>query len=74
MIRIKVAELLGKNKMSRKDLADLTGIRPATIGMLYDETIKRIEIEYLERICIALNCTIADLIEIVPGGQEKRDL
>ncbi|MHB0943237.1 helix-turn-helix domain-containing protein [Paenibacillus sp. ALE1] len=74
MIRIKVAELLGKNKMSRKDLADLTGIRPATIGMLYDETIKRIEIEYLERICIALNCTIADLIEIVPDSLEKRDL
>ncbi|MDY8021280.1 helix-turn-helix transcriptional regulator [Paenibacillus polymyxa] len=72
MIRIKVAELLGKNKMTRKDLAERTGIRPATIGMMYDETIKRIEIEYLERVCIALDCSISDLIEIIPDSDRDK--
>jgi len=34
MIRIKLSELLGKNKMTRKTLAELVGVRPNTIGDL----------------------------------------
>lgn len=70
VIKIKVAEMLGKNKMSRKDLANLTGIRPGTVGMLYDETIKRVEVEWLDRMCKAFNCSLSDLIEFVPDNEE----
>ncbi|ASA22770.1 helix-turn-helix domain-containing protein [Paenibacillus donghaensis] len=65
MIKIKVAEMLGKHKMSRKDLSDLTGIRQNTIGLLYDEKIKRIEVEWLDRMCKVFNCSLSELIEYV---------
>lgn len=66
MIRIKISELLGKHKMTRKELAELTGIRAGTVGMLYDETIKRIDVEWLDKICKVFNCPITDVIEFIP--------
>lgn len=65
-IKIKVSELLGKNKMTQKDLSEITGIRPATISSLYHETIKRIEIDQIDALCKAFNCAVSDLIEYVP--------
>ena len=66
MVRIKVSESLGKHKMTRKQLSELTGIRPGTVGMLYDETIKRVEIEWIDKICKVFNCPITDVIEYYP--------
>lgn len=65
MIRIKLSELLGKNKMTRKTLAELVGVRPNTIGDLYNERVKRIDLELINNICNALDCEITDLIEYV---------
>ena len=62
-IRIKVAELLGKNKMTMKDLSSLTGIRPNTISKLYYEEAKRIEFEQIDQLCKAFHCRIEDLFE-----------
>lgn len=70
MIRIKISELLGKHKMTQKTLSQLTGIRPATISKMYYEEIKRIEIDQIEQICKALHCSVADIFEYVPDGEE----
>lgn len=37
MIRIHLSRLLGERRMKQKDLAILTGIRPATINEIYNE-------------------------------------
>lgn len=66
MVRIKIAEMLGKHKMTRKQLSELTNIRAGTVGLMYDETIKRLDIEWLDKLCEVFNCTISDLIEYVP--------
>ncbi len=65
MIRIKLSELLGKNKMTRKALAELVGVRPNTIGDLYNERVKRIDLELLNNICKELDCELTDLIEYI---------
>lgn len=62
MIKINVSEWMGKRKMTQKQLAEATGIRPATIHALYHETIKRIEIEQIDKLCDALQCEPGDLI------------
>lgn len=62
MIRIHVSEWLGKKKMTQKELAELTGIRPATISALYHETAKRIEIDQIEKICEVFDCEPGELI------------
>ena len=70
-IKIHVSELLGRYKMTQKDLSEKTGIRPGTISALYHETIKRLEIEHLEKLCAALNCQPGDLFEYVPDKEEE---
>lgn len=71
MIKIKVSELLGKHKMSRKALSELTGIRPNTVSALYNETIKRIDIEMLEKLCKVFDCPLHDIIEYIPDESIK---
>ncbi|OME41438.1 helix-turn-helix domain-containing protein [Paenibacillus odorifer] len=69
MIKIKIAEMLGKHKMSRKDLAEAIGIREATVGLLYKEEIKRLEVEWLDKLCKYFNCDLTDIIDYYPDSE-----
>lgn len=66
MINIKAAELMGRQKLTKKALSDITGIRPNTISALWHGTIKRLEVEHLNKLCAALNCQPGDLFEYIP--------
>ncbi|RAL21921.1 helix-turn-helix domain-containing protein [Thermoflavimicrobium daqui] len=68
-IRIKLAELMGKHKYNQLKVATETGIRPATVSLYYHETIKRIEIEHLNKLCKLFNCQVGDLLEYVDENQ-----
>ena len=39
LIKIKVSDLMGVHKMSKKDVSEKTGIRPSTVSMYYYDTI-----------------------------------
>ncbi len=71
MIRIKLCELMGREKMTRKKLSELTGIRPNTIGDLYKENIKKIDLQTLDKICSVFNCEISDVLEYVSDGETR---
>lgn len=71
-IKIKVSELLGKNKMTQKELSFKTKIRPGTVSAMYHETIKRLEIEQLNKLCKVFNCQPGDLLEYVPDEKEQQ--
>lgn len=70
MIKIKLSDLLGKNKMTQKALAEITHIRPATISKMYYEEIKRIDVSQLNNICKAFNCEISELLEYIPDEKK----
>lgn len=70
MIKIKLSDLLGKNKMNQKTLSNLTGIRPATVSKMYYEEIKRIDVKHLNSICQAFNCEISELLEYIPDNKK----
>ena len=57
--------------MSQAELARQTGIRPSTISEIYNEVAERLNVEYLDRICEYLDCSITDLIEYIPNQQKK---
>ena len=63
MIRIKLSELLGKKRMSRRELAQLIGVRPNTVGDMYNDNVKRLDITTLNKICTVLECDISDILE-----------
>ena len=71
MIRIKLSDLLGKNKMNQRTLSRITGIRPATVSKMYYEEVKRIDVNHLNNICAAFNCEISDLLEYIPDEKSE---
>lgn len=70
MIKIKLSDLLGKNKMTQKALAEITHIRPAIISKMYYEEIKRIDVSQLNNICKAFDCEISELLEYIPDEKK----
>ena len=66
-IKILLSTKLGEKKWMRKKLADLTGIRPTTIGAWYNEMTDFIKLEHLALICEALECDVGDILKLEAG-------
>lgn len=71
MVSIHLSRLLGERKMTQAELSRKTGIRPATIHEMYHEIIERINMDHIDLICEALDCTIPELLEYVPNKQKR---
>ena len=56
--------------MKMSELSRQTGIAKNSLSDLYHEKVKGVQFETLDKICHALNCSIADLLEYVPDKQE----
>lgn len=64
MIRIKLAELLGKHRLRISDLVERDiGIHANTLYRLYNEESKRVDFEVMEKLCEFFKCELSDLIE-----------
>ena len=70
MIKNHLSRLLGERRLNQTDLKRRTGIRANTICDLYNELAAGITFENLERICVALDCDISDLLELRPGDKK----
>ena len=71
MIRILLSKKLGELKWTQADLARATGIRPTTISDYYNEIAERINLNHLDLICEALDCTLDELITYEPDKIPK---
>ena len=69
MIKIYLSTVLGEYRMTQSELARKTGIRPATICGIYNETVERVSLEHLSKICKVLKCDIEDLIQYIPDEE-----
>ena len=65
MIRICLDKTLEKYGISRYELAKRTGIQYQVIDNYYKNRVKRYDSFVLERICLALNCDICEIIEFI---------
>ena len=64
MIRLCIDELLEDRNVSRYELSKRTGIQYQIIDNYYKNKVKRYDSYVLDRICIALDCGIADIIKL----------
>lgn len=62
MIKVLLSTRLGERRWTQADLARKTGIRPATINLLYHGLAERVKIEDLDKICSVLGCRLDELI------------
>lgn len=71
-IKTRIKDELDARGMTQKELAELTGIRPATINDLYHDRSKQFPRDVLEKIASALNIDdIGEIIELVDDGQAE---
>ena len=66
----KLFKLLIDREMKSKDLAAKAGISPATLAKMRKDG-ATISSDVLVKICTALECTMNDIVEIVPSNEEN---
>lgn len=61
-------KLLIDKDLKKKDLCELAGISPASVTKMGKGG--HVTTETLEKICLALNCRVEDIMELVPGESQ----
>lgn len=65
MIKCNLSTLMGKNRLTIKDVHEKTGLSRNTISSIYHEKAKGMEFETINKLCELFNCTVGDLLEYV---------
>ena len=71
MIRILLSKKLGELKWTQADLARATGIRPTTISDYYNEIAERMNLNHLDLICEALDCSPTEILVREPNPEPR---
>ena len=71
MIRCHLARIMGEHKMRIADVARETGLSRTTVTLLYKETAQKVDLEAIEQICVLFDCTVGDLLELVPNPSDQ---
>ncbi|CAL7893853.1 helix-turn-helix transcriptional regulator [Fusobacterium necrophorum] len=69
MIKNYLSKLMGEKRYSIIEVSQKTGMSPTTISNLYNEKVKRLDFDTLEKLCKLFNCKVEDLIEYIPDEQ-----
>ena len=64
----KLMKVLIDRDMKKKELQELAGISSASVAKLVKS--ENVNTDILLRICIALECDISDIMELVPDDKE----
>ena len=70
-IRILLSARLGEKRWTQANLSRATGIRPSTIGDLYNEMVERVNLDHLDLICEALECEVSDILKREKNEQPR---
>ena len=67
-------KLLIDREMKKKDLCEVAGISPASVTKMGKGG--HVTTETLEKICLALDCSVNDIVELVPdqAGQKEAEI
>lgn len=69
-VKINLAKLIEENGISKNKLSQRAEMQRTQINHYCNNTITRLDIDVLARLCTVLECEIGDLLEFVPL-QEK---
>ena len=61
-------KLLIDKDLKKKDLCEMAGISPASVTKM--GKCGHVTTETLEKICLALNCQVEDILELEPGAEQ----
>ena len=71
-VKVKLAQALASRGVTRNRLRALTGVKYDVIDRYYKGIhVERADLDFLAKVCYALECDISDLLEYVPGSAKK---
>lgn len=65
----KFFKILIDRKMKKKDICEMAGIATSTMAKMAKD--ENVSLDVLVRICRALDCTMDDILEVLPAENEK---
>lgn len=65
----KFFKMLIDRKMKKKDICEQAGIATSTMAKMAKD--KNVSLDVLARICRALDCTMDDILDVLPAENEK---
>ena len=71
MIRIRLSTLLGERRWTQTKFAKLAGLRPATVNEYYNELVRNVSLDTVDKMCMALNCQVGELMVWEPDNKDK---
>lgn len=63
MIKCHLAKLMGERKLKVIDVANATGLNRSTVTAMYKESVKKVDLEALDKLCEYFECQVSDLLE-----------
>jgi putative transcriptional regulator len=60
---------MARRQLRVSDVARLTGLNRSTVTALVRQTATRIDLPAIERLCTLLQCSVGDLLQVVPDVQ-----
>lgn len=71
MIKVHLSRIMGEQRLNIADVSKITGLHRNGLTKLYKEETNGITFDTLEKLCLALDCTISDLLEIKLSNDDK---
>lgn len=65
-VRIRLEEIIKREGISKNKLSHRAEMQRTQINNYCNNTITRLDLDVLSRLCTVLNCGIGDLLEFVP--------
>ena len=66
MLKNHLSKLMGEKRYSIVEVSRRTGLTTSTISNLYNDKVKRLDFDTLEKLCKLFNCQPNDLFEYIP--------
>ena len=70
MLKNHLSKLMGKKRYTIIEVSRKTGLTTSTISNLYNDKVKRLDFDTLEKLCKLFNCQPNDLIEYIPDNTQ----
>ena len=71
MIRIVLSRYLGEKRITQAELSRISGVNKNTISAIYNDELKRLDLEVLNKICNCLKCDLTDILEYIPDNKAE---
>ena len=70
MLKNHLSKLMGEKRYTIIEVSRKTGLTTSTISNLYNDKVKRLDFDTLEKLCKVFNCQPNDLFEYIPDNTQ----